>query len=93
MEICNSLPEDIPVIFSFYNAAINYQRRKGYNLWPVFEKALIEKEIAEKRHWKIMEDTTIVCLFSVMYSDPVIWGEEKNKEPAVYLHRIAVNPA
>ncbi len=39
-----------------------------------------------------MDGETISCILSVMYNDPVIWGEEKNKDAAVYLHRIAINP-
>lgn len=91
MEIKNSSIADIPVIFSLYRAAVNYQRKNGYNLWPEFEQTLIAQEIAEKRLWKIIDGNDIACTFSVAYNDPLIW-EEKDKEPSVYLHRIATNP-
>lgn len=39
-----------------------------------------------------MKGKSIVCIFSVMYNDPVIWGPEKDNDPSVYLHRIAINP-
>ncbi|MFL5754596.1 MAG: GNAT family N-acetyltransferase [Bacteroidia bacterium] len=92
MLIKNSIPEDLGIIFELFNSAINYQKAHGYELWPVFKKELIETEIREKRHWKIIEGDCITCIFSVMYNDPVIWGE-KDKDPSVYLHRIAIHPA
>jgi ribosomal protein S18 acetylase RimI-like enzyme len=91
MEILNTTINDLDTIFQFFDAAIAYQKKNGFELWPTFERKLIETEIAEKRHWKIIEDGKIACVFSVMYNDPVIWLE-KDKDPAVYLHRIAVNP-
>src|ERR1700740_611734 len=92
MEIINSNMEDLDSIFYLFSTAINYQKKKGYNLWPEFSRKMIEEEITEKRHWKIIEDRKIICIFSVVYSDPIIWGEERNKQAAVYLHRITINP-
>jgi predicted GNAT family N-acyltransferase len=89
--IINSSPEDLDLIFRFFNSAIRYQRSKGYNLWPQFEHSLIEKEIREKRHFKILQNSDVLAVFSVLYSDPVIWSD-RNNDPSVYLHRIAVNP-
>lgn len=91
MQISNSNINDIDLIFHLFNEAIAYQKRNGYQLWPVFERALIETEIKEKRHWKITENEKVACVFSVMYNDPVIWGE-MDKDPSVYLHRIATHP-
>ena len=92
MQITNSSIEDLKIIFELFDSAIAYQKRKGYELWPQFSRQLIETEIKEKRHWKIMEGDVIVCIFSVMYNDPIIWGE-KDKDPAIYLHRITTNPS
>ncbi len=91
MEIINSTVNDIATTFQLFDHAIAYQKRKGYQQWPKFSRELIETEIKEKRHWKIIDDDKIACVFSVMYNDPVIWGE-MDKDPSVYLHRIAVNP-
>lgn len=91
MEITNSLIHDLRTIFQLFDEAIAYQKKNGFQLWPQFSTELIETEIKEKRHWKIIENGKIACVFSVMYNDPVIWGE-RDKEPSVYLHRIAVNP-
>jgi hypothetical protein len=70
---------------------VDFQRINGHNLWPEFERKLIEKEIAEKRHWKIVAGKETACVFSVVYNDPLIW-EERDRDPAIYLHRIATNP-
>jgi len=91
MQIQNSTIQDIETAFSLYRAAVDYQRINGYNLWPEFERGLIEKEILENRHYKIIDGNDIACMFSVVYNDPIIW-EEKDREPSVYLHRIATNP-
>lgn len=85
-----SLPTDLEIILGIYRDAVKYQKEKGYNLWPEFEKALIEKEIKEQHHYKITEAGKIACVFSVLYNDPIIW-KEKDKDPAIYLHRIATN--
>jgi predicted GNAT family N-acyltransferase len=93
MKILNSNIKDLDIIFSLFDSAIAYQKAKGYELWPQFDRAMIEKEIHEQRNWKIVKDDAIACIFSVMYSDPVIWPLEKNSEPAVYLRRITINPS
>jgi hypothetical protein len=91
--VINSNPEDLNMIFRYFDSAIEYQQKNGYDLWPKFSEELILQEISEGRHWKILKSEETVCIFSVIYSDPVIWGPEKNRDPSVYLHRIAINPA
>lgn len=92
LRIENSQPADMEIIFRLFDAAIAYQQRKGCELWPRFSESLILEEIFGNRHWKVMEGDTVAGVFSVMYNDPVIWLE-RDADPAVYLHRIAVNPA
>ena len=92
MKIEPSVHEDIPSILELYRSAADYQRHNGYNVWHEFAPELIANEIAHHRHFKITEGNAIACVFTICYSDPVIW-EEKDKDPAVYLHRIATNPA
>ena len=86
-----SLTDDLDDILGLYRSAIKYQKEKGYNLWPEFERSLIEKEISENRHYKITESGEIACVFSLLYNDPIIW-KEKDADPSLYLHRIATNP-
>jgi GNAT superfamily N-acetyltransferase len=91
-QIVNSLPSDMDLIFHLFESAVAYQQKNNYELWPRFSRELIQAEMDEKRHWKIMEGENMAGIFSVMYSDPVIWGYERDREPSVYLHRIATNP-
>jgi len=93
MQFQHSTTADLDEIFRLFDSAIVYQQQNGYELWPHFSREMIEREMAEKRHWKIVDGNTIACIFSVLYNDPLIWGEERDREPSVYLHRIAVNPA
>lgn len=86
-----SLSNNLDIILGLYRDAVKYQKEKGYNLWPEFEKSLIEKEIHEQHHYKIIQEDKIACVFSLLYNDPIIW-KEKDKDPAIYLHRIATNP-
>jgi hypothetical protein len=93
MDIQPSAPSDLSTIFELFEAALLYQEERGYDLWPRFSEELIMKEIDDKRHFKILQGPQIVAILSVQYSDPAIWGPEKQDEPALYLHRIAVHPS
>jgi ribosomal protein S18 acetylase RimI-like enzyme len=48
------------------------------------------QEIKEKKQFKLLIDYKICCVWAIAFSDPLIW-EEKNKDPAIYIHRIATN--
>ena len=91
MEISNSTINDIDEIFKLYTIATNYQKARSAFSWPDFERVLIELEIAENRQWKMSSDA-IACIWATTFSDPLIW-EEKNNDPAVYIHRISTNPS
>ena len=90
MKISRSDISDIDGIFRIFSEAIEYQRQRGFELWPIFEKKLIEAEINEGRHWKIVIGNEMACVFSVLYSDPLIW-KVLDKNDSVYLHRIATS--
>jgi ribosomal protein S18 acetylase RimI-like enzyme len=90
MQITRSELSDIHSIFRLFCDAIEYQRQHGFELWPLFDRKMIETEIEEGRHWKIIINDEIACVFSVLYSDPLIW-KELDKNNAVYLHRIATS--
>ncbi|HTL10471.1 MAG TPA: GNAT family N-acetyltransferase [Chitinophagaceae bacterium] len=92
LTITNSVAADVDAIFDLYAAASRLQAAKGAVVWPVFERALVENELLEHRQWKmIAPDGSIACVWATTFSDPMIW-EEKNDAPAVYIHRIAVQP-
>ncbi len=60
-------------------------------VWPKFERSLVETELAENQQWKLMMDDVIACVWATTLSDAEIW-EDRNKDAAVYIHRIATNP-
>ena len=91
MTIINSVPADIDAIFALYEAGTALQKTLSKKHWKGFQRTLVEQEIAEYRQWKIMEGNQMACCFAVAFSDPFIW-QEKSKDPAIYIHRIATHP-
>lgn len=91
MIIQNSTFTDIDDIFSIYAIATDFQKSKFFVHWPDFDRGLIETEIAENRQWKMMIDGQVACIWATTFSDPQIWGE-RDRDPALYIHRIATNP-
>ena len=91
MEIKNCLLGDTADILLLYEAARDLQTQRKMVIWPSFEKSFIEKEIKEKRQWKIMIDNIIVCNWAVTFEDREIWGQ-KDKNDGIYIHRICNHP-
>lgn len=91
MTFIPSTTADIPEIFSFYELAVAYQKTKFNRHWQQFDPALIAREIAEGRQWRITAGNRTACIFATAFEDPFIWGE-KSVEPALYLHRIVTHP-
>ena len=92
-QLVPSTPADIDEIFRLYELATAYQVAvKGTVVWPAFERAMVAQELAEGRQWKLMLGDAIACVWAVTFDDPQIWGA-RNADPAVYIHRIATNPA
>ena len=91
MKIQNSTSEDIDEIFRMYEWATNLQRAHKVVPWPRFDRNMIANDIDEGRHWKIIIDNKIACVWSTTFHDALIW-EARNADPAVYIHRIATHP-
>ena len=92
MTIKNVTPLDIDKIFTLYNIASNYQReKKTVIVWPDFNSAMVEVEIAENRQFKLLINTEVACIWAITFSDVQIW-ENSQEDSALYIHRIAVNP-
>lgn len=91
MKIVNATLKDIDTIFQLYDDATEFQKEKKVTIpWAGFKRALIEEEINEGRLFKITDDGAIACVFSIAFTDPLIW-KEKNSDPAIYIHRIATS--
>ena len=91
MEIKVSDHNDFDEIFRLYRLATAYQKTKFHAHWPEFESTLVKNEIDEERQWKLVDQEKIAFVWAITFDDPLIW-EERNDDPAMYLHRIAVNP-
>ncbi|MEO8648730.1 MAG: GNAT family N-acetyltransferase [Acidobacteriota bacterium] len=91
MNIVTADPSDVEHIFQLYDKAIEFQKQVFDKHWLGFEVKLVDREIAEGRLWKILEDGLIACIFSIAYEDPFIWGEDSS-ESAMYIHRIVTDP-
>lgn len=93
MQLLPSTPADIDEIFRLYRSAAAYQAAiNSIVVWPEFERKLVEQELREGRQWKMLIDNKIACVWAIAFDDPQIWGA-RNVDSAIYLHRIATNPA
>ncbi|NSL87671.1 GNAT family N-acetyltransferase [Chitinophaga solisilvae] len=92
MEIMNSTHEDMDAIFQLYEAGTAYMKQVARKHWQGFDRNMVAREITEGRQWKILVDGVVACVFVTTFHDPLIW-QEKDKDPAIYLHRIATHPA
>jgi ribosomal protein S18 acetylase RimI-like enzyme len=83
--------EDLAQIIRLFDDSIVYQERHGYPAWKNYDKNTITRDIREGNQYKAINDNGIGIVFSVTYSDKIIW-REKDDGQAIYLHRIVVNP-
>ena len=92
MTIKNVSIVDIDDVFRLYKIASEYQReKKKVIVWPNFDRNMVETEITEKRQFKMLIENEVVCIWAITFNDEQIW-DEKNKDSAIYIHRIATSP-
>lgn len=92
MTIKNVSIIDIDQVFRLYKIASEYQReKKKVIVWPNFDRNMVETEITENRQFKMLIENEVVCIWAITFNDEQIW-EEKNKDRAIYIHRIATSP-
>jgi ribosomal protein S18 acetylase RimI-like enzyme len=92
MEIVRSTPDDIARIFALYDAGTAYQKVMGGKQWQGFERSLIEQEITEGRQYKLVAGDLIAGVYALTFDDAILW-RERSADPAIYVHRIAIDPA
>ena len=91
MQIVHSTPDDIARIFELYEAGTAYQKAMGGKQWQGFERSLVEQEIAEGRQYKLVSEDRIAGVFALTFDDAILW-RERSADPAIYIHRIAIDP-
>jgi GNAT superfamily N-acetyltransferase len=88
----NTATEDLELIYWLFEEAIAYQRKNNYVGWNGYDKDFIKLDMENKLQFKIVKGNAILCIFSICFTDVLIWRERENGD-ALYLHRIVVNPA
>jgi ribosomal protein S18 acetylase RimI-like enzyme len=83
--------DDLPFIYELFEYSIQYQEKSNVPVWKHYDKGAIVRDIENGNQYKIIVDGVAAIVFSVAYSDKIIW-RERDKEDAIYLHRIVVNP-
>lgn len=87
----NTELSDLAFIFALFEHSIRYQEERGYPVWKNYDRGAIAKDIRDGNQYKIVIKESIGIIFSVAYSDKIIW-RERDQGDAIYLHRIVVNP-
>ena len=91
VRIENAIPGDMEFIFFLYEKAIRFQKKSGFNIWQGYDKAVLTQELEAGLLHKLIINGRIALVFSAIYSDKLLWFE-REKEDAVYVHRLVVNP-
>jgi ribosomal protein S18 acetylase RimI-like enzyme len=91
IEISNTTKDDLTEIFWLFEQAMKLQGINGYKVWEGIDKIALQKDIDDRLQYKILKGGDIICIFSIQYRDPFIW-RDRDKDDAIYLHRIVVNP-
>ena len=90
-KIENTTSADLQVVYDLFELSIIYQEKKGYPVWKNYDKSALVKDVNNKNQYKIIIDEQISMVYSVCYSDKILWRQMENGD-AIYLHRIVVNP-
>lgn len=89
-KIINTTKEDLDKVLWLFEQAMKLQGKNGYKVWGNIDKSALERDIENNLQYKIIENNNLLCLFSVQYSDPLIWPD-RDRGDAIYLHRIVVD--
>ena len=90
-QIENTTHRDLTFVYELFDQSIVYQEEKGYPVWKNYDRNALIKDVDNKRQYKINIDGLIAMVFSVCYSDKILWREMERGD-SIYLHRIVVNP-
>jgi ribosomal protein S18 acetylase RimI-like enzyme len=88
----NTTPVDLPLIFSFFEHSADYQEKNGYPSWRNYDRDALINDIKAGNQYKVVAYGQPAMVFSVRYSDRVIWREREAGD-SLYIHRMVVNPA
>ena len=87
----NTVMTDLELIYDLFDHSILFQEKNGFPVWKNYDRSAIINDIQGKNQYKIMIEEEVGIVFSLTYSDKIIW-RERDSGDSVYLHRIVVNP-
>lgn len=90
-QILHTAFTDTETVYWLFDEAIAYQQQKKYPVWNGYDKEVLRRDIENLLQYKIVMEGQIACIFSICYTDKLIW-RERERGDALYLHRIVVNP-
>ena len=90
MKITNCTIGDIDLIFEMYAEATKYQKERVTDYWPIFSRKMVKNEIINKRHFKLLINKNVACIWCINFNDQLIWAEKENNK-SIYFHRIATH--
>ncbi|HEY3430532.1 MAG TPA: GNAT family N-acetyltransferase [Cyclobacteriaceae bacterium] len=90
-KVVNSELTDLKQIFDLFDQSIIYQEKHGYPSWRNYDQRAVVRDVESRNSYKIVADSKTAIVFSVCYTDKIIWREH-DKGESIYLHRIVVNP-
>ena len=76
MNIKNSTPQDLELIFQMYELATNYQQARSIAIWPTFDKKMVQTEIENKLQFKLLIDNQVACVWAIAFEEKQIWQEK-----------------
>ncbi len=88
--ITTASEDDLQEVYLLFEEAIAFQKSNNYIGWHSYDREFIQSEIRNNLLFKILCDDNIACIFSICFSDPLIW-RDREKGDAVYLHRVVLN--
>lgn len=91
MKIVNTSKNDLDLIYDLFDQSAVYQEEHGYPSWRNYDRSVLVNDVENANQYKAVLEGRIAIVFSVRYTDRVIW-RELDKGNSIYLHRIVVNP-
>ena len=89
--VVNAELSDLEQIYALFDHSIIYQEKHGYPSWRSYDQNAVIKDVKNKNSYKIVVGSKTAIVFSICYTDRIIWREYDLGE-SIYLHRIVVNP-
>ena len=87
MHIMPSTTEDLELACTLFARAIEWQHAKGYPAYTYVDQESIAQDIAHGRHYKLLIEGEVACMFCIWDTDELIWREHGGGK-AIYLHKI-----